>query len=290
MPIYEQTYRNYQAEVRHSFRWTIIVSQELRILMKTKIFQMLLLAAAVHVVLRILQVTAYDVITRDPNNPLAGPLMSIKLFTVDETMFFNFIRIQAPLVFLASLYAGAGMICNDFRNNLMEVYFSKPISWVDYVLGKIMTLVLIGLGFTAVPGIFLVILHNMLVAKPALFYASYWWPFAIVGFSLAITLPAALATLACSALFGSQNYAAIAVFMTLMANSALGGTLAVVLPPKYGVISFPFAIERVGELFFRQRDIAHELSWALSLGFVAAVSLGALWIICRVVRRAEIAV
>jgi len=129
VPIYEQTYRHYEGEVKRRFRWVIVVEQELRVLVKTKVFLLLMMVALLHSILRLLQVVAYDVVIQDPNNPLTPLLRQVQGLVVNERMFFDFIRIQTPIVFIICLYAGSGMICSDFRNNLMEVYFSKPIRW-----------------------------------------------------------------------------------------------------------------------------------------------------------------
>jgi len=158
-------------------------------------------------------------------------------------------------------------------------------------LGKILSLVVVSLGITALPGVFLVILHNMLAPSLELLKMSYWWPAAILVFSLVVVLPCVLGILASSALLGSQNFAAIAVFMVLFANSTLGGILATVLEQRnYLVISFPMALNRIGQHLFRDRRLFFELRWEWSMLFVAVVCVWGAWVIFRSARRAEVAV
>lgn len=290
MPVYTRTYRHYDGEFRRHARWALIVEQELRILAKAKIFMVLCLAAFLHFLMRLLQVVAYDVIMQDPNHPAAALLQQAQFIVVKEQTFFDFLRIQGPLLFLTCLYAGAGMICNDFRNNLMEVYFSKPITWRDYALGKVLSLILLGLAFTAVPGVVLVLAHNMLAPGWDTLTTTIWWPLEILGFSLVLVLPCALGVLACSALLQSQNYAAIAVFMIIVANGVLGGLLAAFLnDANYLVISFPMALNRVGQEIFNQPNLIFTLHWAWSALYIVLVSLLCITIIFRRVRRAECA-
>ena len=45
MPVYEQTYRNYEGGLRHQFRWWIVVEQEFRVLSRSRIFKFLVLLA-----------------------------------------------------------------------------------------------------------------------------------------------------------------------------------------------------------------------------------------------------
>lgn len=292
MPIYKQSYRTYEGKMVHKFRWWVVVEQELRVLIKARVFLLLVLVALLHIMVRLLQVVACDVVMQDPNNPLTPLLKTVQGIMVDERMFFDFLRLQAPIVFIVALYAGAGMICNDVRNNLLEVYFSKPIRWYDYALGKSFSLIAVGLCLTMVPAILLVGLHNMLLPGEnwQTLYATWTWPGAIVGFSLVFIVPCVFAILACSALLPSQNFAAIAVVMVVVADSAMGGLLAMLLQERnYLVISFPMAINRVGQYFFNDHRLIFDLRWEWSFLFVSLVSLWGIWVVFRRARRAEIA-
>lgn len=290
MPVYQRSYRHFEGRTRQRFRWWIVIEQELRVLATARPFLILLLLALLHCILRLLQVVAYDVVIQDPNHPLTPILRQIQGLIVNEQMFFDFLRLQTPLIFILFLYAGSGMICNDFRYNLMEVYFSKPIRWYDYALGKFLALVLLGLSISAAPAIFLVALHNMLLANMEVLQQTWWWPFPIVAFSLVVIVPAALGILASSALLPSQNFAAIAIFMILIANSTMAGAFAGVLQNRnYFIIAVPMAINRIGQQFFGERFLLFDLRWEWSMAYVAGLSLIMMWIIVRRVRRAELA-
>lgn len=290
MPIYEKSYRSYDGKPRHHFRWLVVVEQELKTLAQFRIFKILVLLAAIHVVVRLLQIVACDVLAQDPNNPLQVVFANLDIAQIEAGTFFAFLYLQAPLMFILLLYAGAGMICNDYRNNLMEVYFSKPLTWFDYAAGKVLSLMILGLCITAIPGVLLVALHNLLLPAMQTFRDSWWWPLSITAYSLALVTPTALCILACSALLPSQNYAAITVFMALVANSSLGGLLAGVLRQRnYLGISFPLAVRRIGETVFHDDRVLFTLGWYWCLLYAAGVYVIALAIILRKVWRAEIA-
>jgi ABC-type transport system involved in multi-copper enzyme maturation permease subunit len=290
VPIYEQSYRHYEGHMRRHFRWAVVVEQECRVLSKAKPFLVLLLGALLHIILRLLQVVSFDVVIHDSNNPLTPLLRQIQGLVVNEQMFFDFIRLQTPLMFLIFMYAGCGMICEDTRNNLLEVYFSKPIRWFDYALGKVFTLVLIGLLLTAVPATGLVMLHNALVPSVKLLQETWWWPVEITGFALVIIIPMTLSILASSALLSSMNFAAVALLMILIANSTMAGVLAAVLQERnYLVISFPVALNRIGQSLFHDTRLLFDLHWQWSFYYVLGVCLISGWIVFRRVRRAEVA-
>ncbi len=289
MPIYRRTYRNYDGDPRRHFRWAIIVEQEIRVLLKSKVFLLFLSGTLIHFLLRLLQVVAFDFIMQDPNSPLRPFLVSLTAVVVNDETFFDFIRIQGPLVFVCLLFAGSGMICNDLRNHLTEIYFSKPLTWRDYALGKLMTLVFIGLVFTAVPAIFLTLLHNLMMPGLETIQATWWWPFSILGFSLIMVVPGALAVLASSSLLRSENYAGIMVFMLLLADSAMSGILAETLRrPGFLVLNYGIALNRVGEELFGITFHIVDVPWGQAAGLIAAVSALSLVILAQRVRRAEV--
>ena len=290
MPIYRQSYRTYDGAVRSHFRWWVMIKQELRVLFRTRMFVGLVIMGYLHVCLRVLQVVTFNTLNTSKRNPIVEVLKQAEMFTVSPTTFFDFLRMQSGLVFLGAILAGAGMICDDYKNNLMEVYFSKPMTWKDYAAGKIMTLILIGLSFTAIPGILLIILHNMLAANWETLQATYWLPVSITAFSLALVVPCALGVLACSALSSSQRYASIAVFMILFGNLTVGKLVPDLLHERsYAIIAFPLAINRVGEAMFNARRPLFEISWEWSALYIGVVCIVSLWFICARVRRSEIA-
>lgn len=291
MPIYTNTYRRYEGKPRLHFRWLVVVEQELKTLAKFRVFKALYLFAWLHIVLRLLQIIAYDVLAQDPNNPLQVLFANLDVAVINAGTFFSFLYIQTTLMFIILLYSGAGMICNDLRNNLMEIYFSKPLTWADYALGKILTLVFLGLSITAIPGVLLVGLHNLLMPGMETLQGSWWWALSIMAYSLVIVLPTALSILACSSLLPSQNYATITIIMVLVANSSLAGLLAGLLRQRnYFGVSFPMAMRRIGEILFNDNRVLFSLDWRWCFLYVCVVCLGALLIILRRVRREEIAV
>ena len=288
MPIYHQTYRSFDGTVRASGRWWAIVKHEFRVLAKSRPFLLMFLMGYPQVLLRVLQIVAVDTLASNKNNQITQMVQSVMSLKITEGMFFDFIRLQAPIVFLATILAGAGMICDDLRHNLMDIYFSKAITWRDYVVGKAMTLIIIGMIFTAAPAIFLLLLHNLLAPSMQTIRDTYWLPVPILAFSTLLVVPCALGVLASSALFSSERYAAIGVFMVLFADLIIGQGLNRANPGLV-VLAFPLALNRIGEQLFSVRRPMVPISWEWSIVFTVIVCLAAFWAICRKVKRAEVA-
>ena len=290
MPIYRQSYRSYDGTLRPRFRWWMMVMQEVRVLIASRFFLAILIVGLMHVILRMLQIIVFDVLSQNPNNQIFMALSQLEFLMIRPRLFFDFIRIQAPLVFIACMFAGSGSICNDFRNNLMEIYFSKPLSHWDYILGKTLTLVLIGLVLTGIPGVGLVVFHNMLLPKMETLRETWWLPFSVMGFSMIIVLSCSLGVLAFSAIFRSQRFAGIAVFMVLFGNLTLGSLLPQLLRSRnYLIVAYPMAMNRVGEFIFKARRPIFTSHWGWSMLFVCMVCAGSLWIIHLKIKSAEVA-
>lgn len=287
MPIYSQTYRAYDGEPRRHFRWWIMVLQEVRVALKSR-WLMILLSLPVIGVFGFYAIVIYfvDIIAQNPDHPWAEAARQLPM-EVDGDLMFTVLRLNTPFVFLVMIFVGAGLISNDFRYNLIEVYFSKPLSWIDYVLGKVMTLVVMGLALTALPALLLLLLHAAFSATTgALKDVADLAPRA-VAFSLCLTVPMALGILACSALFGSRRFASITVFMVVIVNGVVAGALSEILSrPELRIYAMPTSINRLGEAIFKAPNLFVDAPWTTAAYLVAGVSVAAAAVICRKARRA----
>lgn len=291
MPIYDKGYRTFDGTVKRRFRWMTMVRQEWRIMRKRWIFWILLVPTILSTIFFAVYIYVIDIIGSAPNHPWAQAARELPMRQVDNVLIHQFIGWQIPFVFIIAILAGAGLIANDFRYHLVDVYFSKPLSWWDYVLGKVMSLVFIGLGMTFVPACFLLLLHFLFVPKLDTLREIYWLPLPALAFSLVIVLPCALAVLASSSFFLSQRFAAITVFMLLVVNTAFGVIVAPLLQDEsLFVIAFPAAISRLGESIF---DISNvripDVSVFWSGVFWAVICIAALLVVVRKVRKAGVA-
>ncbi len=289
MPIYAQTYESYAGAYPSRFRWFATAGQELRVLFSRRMFIFLVLLGNFHLFLRLLQLYLLDVLSTDT----AGPLAELSEVPFEETgawVYFDFLRMQSPLIFLTLIYAGSGMVCNDFRNNLMEVYFSKPINWKDYVLGKLGALVTIGLGLTALPALFMAATHVVFKPEMSSLTESLSLAPAILAFSLLVVGTASIAILASSCLVNSSRFAAVAVFMLLVVNSSFAVILGLLMQEEnYLALALPVSLNNVGEFLFQEHRYENPVNvwWGWSAGYAAAVCAVAAAIVCRKARRAE---
>ena len=290
MPLYRLTYRNYDGQARSRFRWRTIVAQDLRVLFSKRMFLLTVLAGELTFIFFLFRIMSHDVIRTNPTNPIAIAFRNMSMLDVNSKTFFDFVRLQSTMVFFLTIYAGASMIADDFRNNLMDVYFSKPLRWYDYVSGKIITLLLLSLSQTAVPGVMLVVFHNLFAPSMERLHATWWFVGAITEFSILMSVPCALAMLACSSLFRRGADASVAFVLIVVLNAIAGSIMQDLLKvPNYGLVSALDAVNYLGESMFSLRHHIYTLHWTIPAACIAIFSLLCLWVVCRRVKRAEVA-
>lgn len=287
MPVYEQTYPTWTRSQSSRVRWWPIVRRELQLLLAQRPFVMLLVVAALPTLIHLLQLYSVNKLAADPHSELARALRSVAV-TIDAAFFFQFLQVQTYFVFTVVLFASSGLVCDDLRLNLVEVYFSKPLTVRDYLLGKLATVVGLGLTFTVAPAVFLFVAHVMMAPDTSFLRENAWVPLAAAAYSLVLVVPTALATLACSALTSSRGFAAAAVVAILAADAFIPTLLVDILDLRAAhIVNLPLAMRRVGEALFGARPYI-PLDWPWALAVVLAVSGLALVVLVRRVRAVEV--
>lgn len=89
------------------------------------------------------------------------------LISIDNMFFFRFMTVQGVLVFLMTAFAGPGLVSPDLANGALPLYFCRPFSRAEYVLGKSSVLGILLSYITWVPGI-------VLFTVQATFAGAHW--------------------------------------------------------------------------------------------------------------------
>ncbi|MGC1645725.1 MAG: hypothetical protein WA741_07835 [Candidatus Sulfotelmatobacter sp.] len=77
------------------------------------------------------------------------------VLSIDNKFFFNFISVQGVFAFLLTAFAGPGLISPDLANGALPLYFCRPFSRAEYMLGKSSVLAILLSQITWVPGLIL---------------------------------------------------------------------------------------------------------------------------------------
>ena len=77
------------------------------------------------------------------------------MISIDNTFFFHFLSVQGVLAFLLTAFVGPGLISPDLANGALPLYFCRPFSRAEYLLGKGSVLGITLSEITWVPGLVL---------------------------------------------------------------------------------------------------------------------------------------
>jgi hypothetical protein len=279
MPIYEQSYRRYEArEALRRVRFWPITREALRLILVKRAFLGLLMLAWIPFLVRVVQVY---VVTRFPE---AG-----RILPVDGTLFGDFLRQQTVFTLLLTVFAGAGLVASDLRTGGILVYLSRALTRRDYVLGKLSVLLAVNLAITLVPGLLLYVLALTLAPDQFLKASLAWIAPTIVLQSIVIALATSLIGLAVSSLSKSTRIAGIAFFAMMAGLEAVRDIVRAVTSRAESLLLSPRAcMAAVGNALFGIRDRALDIPWVQPAVVLVIICLGCLAILRSRVRAVEI--
>ncbi|MFM9873077.1 MAG: ABC transporter permease [Fimbriimonadaceae bacterium] len=156
-PIADLSYRNVSdAPLRKGGTWWVIAKNHIQRLSKIRSFWVLTVLASGNYLIMVAVIFFMENLT----NGQGGDQFAQQFFEriVWKDQFLNGFQFGHFLLMAILLLVGAGSIANDNSSKALLVYFSKPCSKWDYLIGKFV-------------GIFLLILMAMLI--PALFFMFY---------------------------------------------------------------------------------------------------------------------
>jgi ABC-2 type transport system permease protein len=202
--------------------------------------------------------------------------------------FREFLDQQSVFVFFITIYVGAGLIANDKRANALQIYLSKPLTRVEYIVGKLVTLLIFLVAVTWVPAILLLVLQMLFAGNFTFIRANLFLVPAITLFSAILVMVSSCAMLALSSLSKSRRFVAMMyaglIFFTAAMYQALRGITA---SRSWAVISPEDVLDVVGEVIFRSPGTPAVPMWVaiLDIALIVGVSL---WILERRVRGVEV--
>jgi ABC-2 type transport system permease protein len=82
-----------------------------------------------------------------------------ELIAIDNKFFLLFMTVQGVLAFLLTAFAGPGLVSPDLANGALPLYFCRPFSRAEYVLGKSSVLGILLSEITWIPGVILFLIQ-----------------------------------------------------------------------------------------------------------------------------------
>jgi ABC-2 type transport system permease protein len=153
MAVYKKTYRPYQGALAASWkRFLVIPRYAFEDLHRSRFLTIFYLATFAYPLIAAL-------IIYIEHNVDALKLLNLNngasLIDIDSSFFMSFLGWQGMLALFLAAFIGPGQVSPDLANGALSLYFARPFSRAEYVLGKSSVLLVLMSLMTWVPGLLL---------------------------------------------------------------------------------------------------------------------------------------
>jgi hypothetical protein len=246
--IYDQGYRPFKGELASvRSRFLIIAANELRQAWKSKWFKRIAWFSFGPLI-----VFAVLVVVAARFEGLGGQM---------EDIWMPFWGIQMFFAMLMVFFIGRGAVGEDLRTGALTVYFSRPVSFMQYLGGKWVAIGAGVLGVTLLPGIVLAIFRWL--AEPDAGVLDFlMWLGSFVLLSGLLALCTGWVVLAISALSGRARTAGIVWVILFFVSFGIGEGLAEATGIyELNAVGFGQASEQLGRTLFEGGGTFFEAFW-----------------------------
>jgi len=276
-PIHDQGYRRYGGRREpHGRRWWVIARAGLLARIRERRVIGLLLAAWLPFLVRAVQIYA------------SANFQQVAFLAPTPQMFREFLDQQELFVFIVSIMIGAGLIADDRRANALQIYLSKPLSRVEYIAGKLITLAMVLTFVTWLPAILLLVLQILFAGSTKFLREHLFLIPAITLFAGVQVFVSSFAMLALSSLSKSRRFVAMMYAGALFFTAAMYQALrAITASSAWAVISPRDTMNVIADGIFRIQGPRAVPLYAAVIA-VALLLAASTWVLERRVRGVEV--
>jgi ABC-2 type transport system permease protein len=151
MAIYRRSYRPYTGVLTATWsRWLVLFRYSRRNLFRSKVQTVLFTICFFYPLLCLGGIYLAHNLTF-----LASVGVSGNLISIDNEFFFHLLVVQGVLAFLLTAFIGPGLISPDLANGALPLYFCRPFSRAEYLVGKSSVLAITLSQITWIPALVL---------------------------------------------------------------------------------------------------------------------------------------
>src|SRR5262249_3697055 len=164
MPIFDQGYQHWKGPLAgHAWRWLAIARHGVRVQVKSWIVRILLLLAWLPALALIAAVAVWGLVEQKSAGVLgfvsnllpADMLLDPRAYrsaawTVAYAMFF---KVEMFFIMLLVVTTGPSLISRDLRFNALPLYFARPLTRLDYFVGKLGVIAALVAAVAIVPAV-----------------------------------------------------------------------------------------------------------------------------------------
>ncbi len=207
--------------------------------------------------------------------------------SINNNFFYYFVIVQGVFAFLLTAFAGPGLISPDLANGALPLYFCRPFSRAEYVLGKSSVLAILLSQITWVPGLILFVMQAGM-AGASWTWANLWIAGSLFLCSVIWIAILSLLAMALSAWVKWRIVAGALLLGVMFFGAGFGEAINAVLRTQSGhFFNLAYLMKTVWNALF-QVDVEHAIpvvqAWVALLAY-CAICLG---LLIRKVRAYEV--
>jgi len=287
MTIKEKGYSHWDGEFsQKKLPWWPITRYGIKLTLKKKFFKLVYALALVPSVVFLVGIYLSERL-EDFRVMMEG---NSQLLKVDPALFKTYLTNDFLLfmIIIILVFTGAGLIADDIKYNSLQLYFSRPLSKQDYLLGKASVLVLFLLFLTLVPGLILFIMKLIFSGGLKFFGDFPLLPLSIIGYSIFMTVFFSFYTLLLSSISKSRRYVIILIVGIYFFSDILFAIFfGIFRSPYSSLFSLKVNLQQLGAAFFGVKA-PYDVPWIYSLLILAGICCLSGVVLIRRVKGVEI--
>ncbi len=283
MAVYRRSYKPYTGALTATWsRWLVLFRYSRRNLFRSKVQTALFTICFFYPLLCL----AFIYLAHNFSF-LAQLGVSANLISIDNTFFFRFLVTQGVLAFLLTAFIGPGLISPDLANGALPLYFCRPFSRAEYLVGKSSVLAITLSQITWVPG-FVLFAIQAGFAGPRWAWNNLWILGSLILGSLIWIAILSLLAMALSAWVKWRIVAGALLLGVMFFGAGFGQAINAVLRTNSGYfMNLGFLMGTVWNALFRV-DAEHEIPVAAAWIALLVYSAICLALLTRKVRAYEV--
>lgn len=239
MPIFDQGYQHWKGPLSgRMWRWLTIARHGVRVQGKNRLLRILLLVAWLPALGLIGAMVAWGLVERGVES-VSGLL---RFFQLDEVLqnpqayratmwtlaYSFFFKAEITLIMLLVAIAGPGLISRDLRFNALPLYFARPLTRLDYFLGKLGVIGALVASVAVGPALFAYVVGLAFCLDLNVVKDTYPILLGSVAYGLLVTLSVGAFILALSSLTRRSLYVGITWAGLWIISSMVGTTMTAI--------------------------------------------------------------
>jgi ABC-2 type transport system permease protein len=276
VPIHDQGYRHYLGQREaHGRAWWVIAQSHIRTALQHKGFLVLLFVSWAPFVVRAVQLY------------VSSSVPQAEFLAATAETFQEFLGQQRLFVFLVTI-GQAGLIADDRRANALQLYLSKPLTRVEYIVGKLVPPLAYVLFVTLVPALLLLILQIVFAGSLSFLRANLYLLPAITLYSVIQAVLSAFAILALSSLSKSRRFVSVMYAGLIFFTAAMYQALRAITGIRAWAVMAPGEmLDVISNAIFRSKADSPVPVFVAVIAVLAVIGLS-MWILERRVRAVEV--